>query len=79
MKLARAPLEKRNAVADLPLREALASIARPKRLRPAASPQHRISDFLCCASQTFWAQAIAPEQLIVMLKKRRKTCCANCL
>jgi hypothetical protein len=32
MKLARAPLEKRNAVADLPLREALASIAKPKPL-----------------------------------------------
>jgi hypothetical protein len=31
MKLARAPLEKRNAVADLPLREALASLAKPKR------------------------------------------------
>jgi Protein of unknown function (DUF3102) len=29
MKLARAPLEKRNAVADLPLRDALASLAKP--------------------------------------------------
>jgi len=31
MRIARAPLEKRNAVADLPLREALAAIASPKR------------------------------------------------
>jgi len=31
MRLARAPLEKRNAVADLPLRDALAAIASPKR------------------------------------------------
>jgi hypothetical protein len=31
MCLARLPLEKRNAVADLPLREALAAIASPKR------------------------------------------------
>jgi hypothetical protein len=30
MRLARTPLEKRNAVADLPLREALASLAKPK-------------------------------------------------
>jgi Protein of unknown function (DUF3102) len=31
MRLARAPLEKRNAVADLPLREALSAMASPRR------------------------------------------------
>jgi hypothetical protein len=34
MRLARTPLEKRNAVADLPLRDALASLASPSAPAP---------------------------------------------